>query len=228
VTRCVVTLKLATSLDGRIAAPNGESRWITGPQARAAVHDMRAAHDAVLIGIGTALADDPLLTARTESPQTRQPVRVVLDSRLRLPLASALVRSIPEARLVVIGAEGASPRAADALRALGVEVHGVRAGPEGVAILAALERLADIGVGSVFVEGGGAIAGSFVKAEAVDRLEWFRAPIVLGADGAPAIGPLALQRLDEAPKYVRESVRAVGADLWETFVRQERLCSPAS
>jgi diaminohydroxyphosphoribosylaminopyrimidine deaminase/5-amino-6-(5-phosphoribosylamino)uracil reductase len=211
-----VTLKLATSLDGRIATAAGESRWITGPEARAEVHRLRAAHDAVLVGIETALADDPELTVRLEGRQGPQPARVVLDSRQRLPLKAKLVQT---ARAVPTYVVTTSPPSPDLL-ARGVRVLTVKAVGDGRPELeAALQALKDEGLERVMVEGGGQVAGAFLRCGLVDRIEWFRAPVLLGAEGRPGIGALAVSGLAEAPRFRRTEVRPVGADLWETYER---------
>lgn len=211
-----VTLKLATSLDGRIATASGESRWITGPQAREEVHRLRAAHDAVLVGIGTALADDPELTVRLDGYAGTQPARVVLDSRQRLPFDSKLAATANETPTYVLTTK--SPLTA--LSATGVRVIEVAADPEGRPVLAAAcAALAALGLRRLFVEGGGEVAGAFLRAGLVDALEWFRAPIVIGGDGRPALGGLGLERLNAAPRFRRLDVRAVGDDLWERYER---------
>jgi diaminohydroxyphosphoribosylaminopyrimidine deaminase/5-amino-6-(5-phosphoribosylamino)uracil reductase len=215
--RPAVTLKLATSLDGRIATASGESKWITGEEARAEAHRLRAAHDAVLIGVGTALADDPELTARTDPPPARQPVRVVLDSELRLPPTARLARSAGQGKVVVFAAEGADEAAARVLREAGLEVVLV---PRGLSPPAVLQHLAGAcAVRSVLVEGGGRVAAAFVSAGLVDRIEWFRAPILVGEEGRAAIGPLALAQLCDARRFRRLAVRPLGADLWESYER---------
>ena len=190
-----ITLKLATSLDGRIATASGESQWITGEDARLEGHRLRAAHDAILVGVETVLKDDPELTARLPGRTVDQPLRVVLDSRLRTP---------PTARLA-----GENTLI---LRLIAME--------EGrLAISAVLTALSDAGVASLLIEGGGQVAASFLRADAVDRLEWFRAPILLGGEGRPCIATLALANLADAPKFRRLGVEPVGDDLWERYVR---------
>lgn len=210
-----VTLKLATSLDGRIATASGESRWITGEQARAAVHALRADHDAVLVGVETAIADDPELTVRNASFTGRQPARVVLDSRQRLSPDCRLVRTARETPTYVVSIEDSNNRLTDA----GVKVLTVKAVGERPDLKSALEALEAEGITSVLVEGGGQVAASFIRCELVDQVEWFRAPIVLGGEGRPAIGSLALTELAKAPRFKRVALDAVGDDLWERYER---------
>lgn len=215
--RPYVTLKLATSLDGRIAAANGESRWITGPEARAAVHAMRAAHDAVVVGIGTALADDPELTVRTEPAPQTQPARIVIDSQCRLMPDGKLARSAREGRVVVYVTAESGPEKRAALSEAGVDVRVVDALEGKVNLAAALADMQASGLHRVLVEGGGQLASALVEAGLVDRLEWMRAPIVLGGGGVPAIAALSDARLSAAPRWRRVDVRAIGADLWESY-----------
>jgi len=216
-----VILKLATSLDGRIATGAGESRWISGPEARAEVHRIRGEVDAVLVGSGTALADDPELTARLGPAPARQPLRVVLDTRLRLPLRSRLIATLQTAPLLVIGAEGADKYARAELEKAGATVALVAPHPTGGLDLdAALAHLwAERQVARVLIESGGQVAASLIRARLVDKLEWVRAPIVLGAEGRPAIDALELKRLSDAPGFKRVAVREIGPDLWESYER---------
>lgn len=211
-----VTLKLATSLDGRIATAAGESRWITGASAREAVHRLRAEHDAVLVGVETVLADDPELTVRLDGYAGVQPTRVVLDSRQRLPDGARLVASARQVPTCVISVEPPQDRLLEA----GARVLQVAATEAGRADLnAVVEALAELGLRRLFVEGGGQVAASFLRCGLVDRLEWFRAPIVIGGEGRPAIGALALAALANAPRMRRLDVRSVGEDLWERYER---------
>jgi diaminohydroxyphosphoribosylaminopyrimidine deaminase/5-amino-6-(5-phosphoribosylamino)uracil reductase len=211
-----VTLKLATSLDGRIATGTGESRWITGPEARAEVHHLRAAHDAVLVGIETALADDPELTVRIDGYAGRQPARVVLDSRQRLRCSARLVQTakvVPT--YVVTTGEPSADLTSCGVRVLTVEAVG-DGRPELDATLAALKAE---GLEKIMVEGGGQVAASFLRCERVDRIEWFRAPLLLGAEGRPAIGALAVSALASAPRFRRTETRPIGTDIWERYER---------
>jgi diaminohydroxyphosphoribosylaminopyrimidine deaminase/5-amino-6-(5-phosphoribosylamino)uracil reductase len=211
-----VTLKLATSLDGRIATASGESRWITGTEARAAAHGLRAAHDAVLVGVETALADDPELTVRLDGYAGRQPARVVLDSRQRLPVTAKLVQTARAIPTYVVATTAPDP----ALAAAGVRIVQVKAVGDGRPELeAALAALAAHGLRRVLVEGGGQVAGSFLRCGLVERIEWFRAPLVLGGEGRPGVGALALGALADAPRFRRTEVRPVGEDLWESYER---------
>lgn len=215
-----ITLKLATSIDGRIATAARESRWITSEEARAETHKLRAASGAVVVGAGTALSDDPELTARTVPEAERQPLRVVLDSRFTFPVSGKLLATLHKAPLLVIGAEGASAESTADLRARGAEIALVPASAEGVDLKAAFaEIVRRAGSAEVLVEGGRKLAGSLVAEGLVDRLEWFRAPILLGEEGVPAIGPLAVGELKAAPTFKRVAVRELGPDLWESYER---------
>jgi diaminohydroxyphosphoribosylaminopyrimidine deaminase / 5-amino-6-(5-phosphoribosylamino)uracil reductase len=211
-----VTLKLATSLDGRIATAAGESRWITGGAAREQVHRLRAEHDAVVVGIETALADDPELTVRLAGYDGRQPARVVLDSRQRLTPDCKLVRSAREVPTFVVATADPDP----ALTEAGVRVLSVRAvGEDRPELKSVVQALAAEGLSSLFVEGGGQVAGSFLRCGLVDAIEWFRAPILIGGEGRPGVGALAVAELAQAPHFRRVEVRELGSDLWERYAR---------
>jgi diaminohydroxyphosphoribosylaminopyrimidine deaminase/5-amino-6-(5-phosphoribosylamino)uracil reductase len=211
-----VTLKLATSLDGRIAMANGESRWITGDAARQAVHRLRAEHDAVVIGIETALADDPELSVRVQGLEAQQPARVVLDSRQRLSPDCKLARSALDVPTFLVALGTPDP----ALVKRGIRIIQIPPSEEGrPALDLTLKALAKVGLSRLMVEGGGQDAGSFLKGELVDAIEWFRAPLILGAEGRPAVGNLALATLAVAPHFKRTEIREVGNDLWERYKR---------
>jgi diaminohydroxyphosphoribosylaminopyrimidine deaminase/5-amino-6-(5-phosphoribosylamino)uracil reductase len=219
--RPMVTLKLATSLDGRVATRAGESRWITGETARARGHGLRARHDAILIGIGTALADDPELTCRLPGLGDRSPVRIVADGQLRLPLTgrlAAMAGTIPTWVITGVGVEAA--RAA-ALIERGVAVIAVPRDEDGRPDLAAaLAALAERGVTRVLAEGGPQLAAALLRKKLVDRLEWFRAPRLIGGDGLPALGPLGVERLEQATGLVLVGVARAGEDLVESYRRR--------
>lgn len=204
-----VTLKLATSLDGRIATASGESKWITGEAARLEGHRLRAAHDAILVGVETVLADDPELTARLPGRPVDQPLRVVLDSRLRTPAAAKVARGEPS--LILTLAEPAPVGSA--------AVEKVEAADGRVSVARCLSALKRRGVASVLIEGGGQVAASFLRAGLIDRLEWFRAPLLLGGEGRPCVAALALAKLADAPRFRRLAVEPCGDDLWERYER---------
>lgn len=211
-----VTLKLATSLDGRIATASGESRWITGEASRQQVHRLRALHDAVLVGVDTALADDPLLNVRLEDHKGPQPTPVILDTRQRLSDHLQLVRRARMAGTVLVSARPARPE----FVAAGVRVVQVPVGEDGRCCPSAtLEALAGLGLQRVFIEGGGAVAASFLQRNLIDRLEWFRAPMLIGSEGRPALGGLALTKLSNAPRFRRLDAVPLGEDLWERYER---------
>lgn len=204
-----VTLKLATSLDARIATSAGESKWITGEAARAQGHRLRAKHDAILVGVETVLADDPELTVRLSDPasEQNQPLRVVLDSTLRTP-ATARLAAANTLILTTI-----DPRPVGEAEIVRLAYSGR---PEPAAVL---DSLGERNITSVLIEGGGQVAASFLRSGLVDRLEWFRAPILLGAEGRPCVASLALANLTDAPKFRRLSAEPVGDDLWERYER---------
>ena len=219
--RPTVTLKLATSLDGRIATATGASRWITGPQARACGHLMRARHDAILVGAGTATADDPALTCRLPGLEAQSPVRVVLDSGLALSRSARLVATAAQTPTWVICGQGAPSDRRGALEARGVAVIPVATAPDGrPEIHAALAALGERGINSVLVEGGAAVAAAFLKADAVDTLALFRAPVAIGGDGRAALDGLSVADLDGAPRFRSDGIECLGADTLETLRRR--------
>ena len=214
-----VTLKLATSLDGRIATASGESRWITGEAARAEVQKLRASHDAVMVGSATVRADDPELLARTDPAPLRQPVRVVLDTEFAIAPGGRLFDTLDRATLLVIGAADGDVARRKALDDAGARTEGVARGRVGIDAESALAVMLRHGIERVLCEGGGLLAASLVAAEVVDRVEWFRAPIVLGAEGRPGVAALALSRLADAPRFKRVALRELGPDIWESYER---------
>src|ERR1700674_2726492 len=195
-----VTLKLAISADGKVGLAGRKPVAITGAPATARVHQMRAMHDALLIGIGTALADDPLLICRLPGMAQRSPVRVVLDSRLRLPLNGKLVRSASVTPLWIFTTPAAPPAAEQALQALGVEVIRVAGSAGGLDLSAVLKQIATRGITRVMLEGGGKIAAAFVGADLVDEAALFRSPNTVGSDGVDALEGLPLVMLTNSPR----------------------------
>ncbi len=217
-----LTLKLAATLDGRIATRAGESRWITGPAARARVHLMRARADAVLVGAGTARADDPMLDVRGMGPGAAQPLRVVADGHLSLPPASRLARSAREVPVRLLHAPSAPRARREALEAQGVGAIEVAAGPDGLLDMGeALARLAGSGVTRLMCEGGGRLAASLLAAGLVDEIALFTAGKAIGGDGRPVVEALGLERLAGAPAFALGDLIAVGDDVLTLWRRQE-------
>jgi diaminohydroxyphosphoribosylaminopyrimidine deaminase/5-amino-6-(5-phosphoribosylamino)uracil reductase len=215
-----VTLKLATSLDGRIATKSGESRWITGPAARARAHLLRAESDAVMVGGGTALADDPRLDVRLPGLEDRAPLRAVLDGRLRLPLTHDLVARAGARPTCLITRPGGEPKRLTAYRKAGLEVVEVPDDEAGdLSLEAALEALGGSGVNDLLVEGGGQVAAGLLRQGLVDRLVWFRAPRLIGGDGLPALAGFGLEELEAAPRFALVAAVPAGEDMVETYRR---------
>ena len=210
--RPMVTLKLATTLDGRIATATGESRWITGPEARRAVHAMRMSHDAVLVGGGTARADNPTLTVR-DMGADHQPVRIVASRRLNLPWPSRLAETIDQGPVwIAHGADGTDTPEAARWRDAGAslvetKVEGAHLDP---AML--LQALGGKGLTRVFCEGGGALAASLLQARLIDELIVMSAGLVLGAEGQPSVGALGISALAEAERFDLIEMRRIGND----------------
>jgi diaminohydroxyphosphoribosylaminopyrimidine deaminase/5-amino-6-(5-phosphoribosylamino)uracil reductase len=215
-----VTLKLATSLDGRIALANGESKWITGAEARIEVHRLRAAHDAIIVGSETVLADDPELTARLAPMPERQPLRVVADSRARVPASAKLFSTLEIGPVAIATLETQNLDHWPSTQGLQFWMLPAGEGSTSVSLPELLNSAQRAGITSMMVEGGGQLAASFVRDGLVDRIEWFRAPVLLGGDARPCLGGLGLDKLIAAPTYERVGVKEVGADLWESYVRK--------
>ncbi|HVE78539.1 MAG TPA: bifunctional diaminohydroxyphosphoribosylaminopyrimidine deaminase/5-amino-6-(5-phosphoribosylamino)uracil reductase RibD [Gemmatimonadaceae bacterium] len=213
------TLKLATSIDGAIAAPGRRGVWLTGPAARREVHHLRAGSDAVAVGIGTALADDPLLTVREAPPPRVAPLRVVFDREARLPLTSRMVRTARETPTVVVASRPDARRRA-ALEASGVDV--LVAGTLGDG----LRELRGRGVRSLLVEGGATIASALVGNALAHRLIIFQAPVILGADAVAAFAAWPGRPDVDLARLVVVERRTVGDDFMSVYALQSPPCSP--
>ncbi|OIQ39201.1 MAG: riboflavin biosynthesis protein RibD [Roseobacter sp. MedPE-SW] len=216
--RPLVTLKMASSFDGRIATGSGQSKWITGPEARRAVHAMRARHDAVMVGAGTARADDPSLTVR-DLGVAHQPVRVVISRHLDLPLISQLATSASKVPLWLCHGQGADVERKQAWEGLGARLlpcasRGVQLDPHDI-----LQQLGHAGLTRVFCEGGSALAASLLAFDLVDELIGFTAGLGIGAEGLPSIGALGLQRLEAANRFELVETCPVGADVMHRWLR---------
>ena len=211
--RPMLSLKLASSFDGRIATSGGESRWITGPAARRMVHLMRARHDAVLIGVGTARADDPRLDQRGLGI-AHQPVRVVADSGLSCPRSGKLAESVAQQPLWLCHGPGAPPGARAFWQERGARLIECGIGPDGrLDMKDMLAKLGAAGLTRVFCEGGGQLAASLLAAGLVDRLIGFTAGLALGAGGTPAVAALPEAPLAEAPRFRLLESRPLAGDL---------------
>ncbi|WP_283780993.1 bifunctional diaminohydroxyphosphoribosylaminopyrimidine deaminase/5-amino-6-(5-phosphoribosylamino)uracil reductase RibD [Ruegeria spongiae] len=216
--RPLVTLKLASSFDGRIATATGQSKWITGPQARRAVHAMRARHDAVMVGAGTARADDPSLTVR-DLGVAQQPVRIVVSRHLDLPLMSQLARSAAEHPVWLCHGPGADSERMQAWEGLGAKL--IPCAVDGSQLDAGdlLQQLGGAGLTRVFCEGGSALAASLLAEDLVDEFVGFGAGLAIGAEGLPAIGAMGLDRLEDAPLFTLSETRQIGADILHRWTR---------
>lgn len=218
--RPLVALKTATTLDGRIATGGGESEWITGGAARARGHLLRAQFDAIMVGIGTAVADNPMLTCRLPGLQNRSPVRIVVDGRRRLPLTANLVATARKHPTWLVTLEGDRDARFVAFKDAGVEM--VEVTPDGTGqpdLKVAMAKLAQRGLTRVLVEGGSRLAAALLRDRLVDRIYWFRAPGIMGGDGLAASAPLGLERLADIPRFERDEVIVLGPDTLEVYRR---------
>ncbi len=214
-----VTLKIASTLDGRIATASGESQWITGPRARAEGHRLRGEADAVLTGAGTLAADDPLLTVRLPGYERRQPLRVVLEGRAPVDDGARIWTTAEISPVWLLTARADTARDA-AFGARGVRVLPVAAGADGRPDpAAALARLADEGVTRVLVEAGGALNAAFLAADLVDEIAWFRAPFAIGGDGLAAVAGFGLAELAAAPRFRPLRRLSLDSDVLEVYQR---------
>lgn len=216
--RPFVTLKIASSLDGRIATATGESRWITGPEARRAVHALRARHDAVMIGGGTARADDPMLDIR-DLGIGHQPVRVVISRRLDLPTDGRLAQTAKTQPLWLCHGPEAEARR-DEWQGLGAECLACEVSGGQVSPASALAALADKGLTRVLCEGGGALAASLLREGLVDELIVHSAGLAIGAEGTPSLGAMGIDRLANAPRFDLVEAKPLGADVQSIWRRK--------
>jgi len=207
-----VTVKFAQSLDGRIAAATGDSKWISGEEARRFAHQLRSEHDAILVGIGTVLADDPELTVRLVDG--RSPLRVVVDTRLRTPLTARVLANGAAPGTLIACAESADHARAQAIEDLGGEVLRFVANDDetGIDIARLLDALGHRGIKSVLVEGGRQMITSFLSARAVDRVVAIIAPKIIG-QGIESIGDLGIRQVSDAITFKSINTRSVGEDI---------------
>lgn len=212
--RPFVSLKTATSLDGKIATRIGQSQWITGEQARAFGHVIRSEHDALMTGIGTVLADDPLLTCRAPGLLGRSPVRVILDSSLRLPADSELAASARDIPVWVLTGN-ADSKEAKALADKGVHILSCPVKDGRVELKAALSQLTKIGITRVLAEAGSNLTTALIREALIDRIYWFRGPTAIGDDGKSAVGNLNINQLTDATRLKRKELIALDPDMLE-------------
>ena len=212
-----VLLKLALSADGKAGAAGRKPIAITGAEARERVFQMRALHDAILVGIGTVMSDDPALTCRLPGMAERSPVRVVLDAKLKVPMPSGVVATARETRTWVFGAPDASKIAAEVLQQKNVKVFRVPAALGQLELAEVLKVLAGEGITRLMVEGGPMVAASFVRADLIDEAALFRAPKPIGSGGIDALDSLPLAALTDRMQMVASE--AVGADTVERYER---------
>ena len=216
--RPMFTLKMASSIDGRIATAAGESRWITGPAARRQVHLMRACHDAILIGAGTARADDPLLDVRDMGMEDDNPVRIILDGGLSLSLTSRLAQSAKDTPLWICHRAGLDKDRLKIWEEIGATLIEVTHNGTGELDLADLAiQLGKRGITRVLCEGGGRLAASLITAELVDTLVTFTAGLAIGSEGGAVFGPLQIDALKDAPSFDLVESRTVGHDIMTTW-----------
>ena len=216
--RSFLSLKIASSIDGRSAAPDGTSRWITGDKARRLVHERRRASDAVLVGAGTVLADDPALTVR-DVPTTRQPLRVVVDARGRVASSARLFSE--DGDVVIATTDASAHERHMEWKEAGAEVVVLPQSAEGVDLLSLLRELGRRDVVEVFCEGGPTLTTSLLAAGLVDRLELHRGPVLLGSLGLPIFGDLGITTIGDALRWRLLDSQVVGQDVVDRYVRTD-------
>ncbi len=207
-----VTVKFAQSLDGRIATTTGDSRWISGPAARRFVHQLRSEHDAIMVGIGTVLADDPQLTVRLV--KGRDPLRIVIDRRLRISLGARVLTGGAASGTLIVASQDADPARAREIEKLGARVLRLSDSKDDsrIDLVGLLEELRHRGIGSVLVEGGRGVITSLLAARAVDRVVAIVAPKIIG-QGIEAVGDLGIARLEDAVTFSSVKTRRLGPDI---------------
>jgi diaminohydroxyphosphoribosylaminopyrimidine deaminase/5-amino-6-(5-phosphoribosylamino)uracil reductase len=218
--RPMVSLKLASSFDGRIATATGESQWITAPPARRAVHAMRSRHDAVMVGGGTARQDDPSLTVR-DLGVTRQPTRIVVSNGLDIPLGGTLAKTAGDIPLILCHGSKAPTELIEAWKSLGATLIACASRMGQIDAEDLLQQLGQHGLTRIFCEGGGGLAATLLQAGLVDQLIGFTAGLTLGSDGLPAIAALQLRHLAQAPRFTLTETARIGPDLLHIWARAD-------
>ncbi len=219
--RPLVTLKLATTLDGRIATHGGESQWITGSPARRIGHALRGQNDAVMVGVGTVLADNPELTCRIPGFRATPVVRIVADSHLRTPLTASLVRTAAQTPTWFMIRDGTDPDRKRAVVACGATLIPLAGASSGVDLTQGMHALGEAGITRLLVEGGGQVAAALLRANLVDRIAWFHAPAVMGGDGWPGVQAFGVEKLAQMPRFTRHRVSLLGDDMLSEYTRHD-------
>ena len=215
-----VTLKMAMSIDSRIATRTGDSKWITGEKARYSSHFLRSKHDAILTGIGTVLADNPILNTRICGLENRSPTRIIMDSKLSLPIDSQIVSTATEYKTIIFTTGAAEKSKKKHIESFGLQVVTLTGNKSGrVSLIETLEFLAAKGINSVLIEGGGILSTEFLKSDLIDELLVYRAPIILGGDGRAAVEGLGVSDLSAGVAFERTGIASIGTDLMETYKR---------
>ncbi len=209
-----VTLKCALTLDGRIATRTGDSRWVTGPEARAQVHRLRQAADAIMVGSGTVKADNPRLTTRLEGQETKDPVRVILDTRLSIDESAAVFNPASDAETIIVAGEGCSSEKREQVERQGARVLEIEMDGNGIKLEALINRLGEMGLASLLIEGGSRVSGSALAAGIVDKICFFYAPKILGGDdGVPVCSGAGPALMKDARPIQDMTVVWIGDDV---------------
>ncbi|MEQ8202031.1 MAG: bifunctional diaminohydroxyphosphoribosylaminopyrimidine deaminase/5-amino-6-(5-phosphoribosylamino)uracil reductase RibD, partial [Syntrophomonadaceae bacterium] len=217
-----IALKTAMTLDGKIAAYSGDSKWVTGDSARQQVHQLRNIHDGILVGIGTVLKDDPRLNTRLEGQDLQDPVRIIIDGRLQLPLDGNIARTAERQRTLVFGSNQAEPRTQLKLERMGLHVISLDCPPDTVPLEKVLEILGRMEICSVLVEGGAEINGYLLEHNLVDKVYWFIAPKLIGGRGAPTpVGGQGQPLMQEAWELKSVEMQTFGSDYMVTGYLKE-------
>jgi diaminohydroxyphosphoribosylaminopyrimidine deaminase/5-amino-6-(5-phosphoribosylamino)uracil reductase len=220
--RPFITLKIATTLDGKIATRSGASEWITGELSRKTVHKLRATHDAVMVGSGTALIDNPSLACRLPGVENKHKLRVILDGRLRLPENGVLAQTAKKIPVLIFTVSGSKDKSEKIkrLESLGVTIVIFEKNDTRLDIRNVMAEVSAHGVTRLLVEGGGSLAASLLANDLVDELAWFRAPSIMGDDGLSSVAALGLDELEKMTSYSRQSLTILGNDSLEMLARK--------
>jgi diaminohydroxyphosphoribosylaminopyrimidine deaminase/5-amino-6-(5-phosphoribosylamino)uracil reductase len=220
--RPFITLKIATTLDGKIATRSGASEWITGELSRKTVHKLRATHDAVMVGSGTALIDNPSLVCRLPGVENKHKLRVILDGRLRLPENGILAQTAKKIPVLIFTVSGSKDKSEKIkrLESLGVTIVIFEKNDPRLDIRNVMAEVSAHGITRLLVEGGGSLAASLLANDLVDELAWFRAPSIMGDDGLSSVAALGLDELEKMTSYSRQSLTILGNDSLEMLARK--------